>query len=101
MFPAKDLVWSASWAVKRRAFSPHRPPPPKMTTAGLRGYLDTQKSEFLREVRTPLRFFLQELKPLTRALVDPSAPRAEPPPLQIMGKEEAAFLGHPTKFAAE
>ena len=27
-----------------------------MTTAGLRGYLDTQKSEFLREVRTPLRF---------------------------------------------
>ena len=28
-----------------------------MTTAGLRGYLDTQKSEFLREVRTPLRFF--------------------------------------------
>ena len=41
-----------------------------MTTAGLRGYLDTQKSEFLREVRTPLRF--RELKPLSRALSDPS-----------------------------
>ena len=32
-------------------------PAPKMTTAGLRGYLDTQKSEFLREVRTPLGAF--------------------------------------------
>ena len=32
-------------------------PAAKMTTAGLRGYLDTQKSEFLREVRTPLGAF--------------------------------------------
>eukprot|EP01045_Picozoa_sp_COSAG04_P002310 COSAG04_NODE_83_length_27770_cov_5.100755_5_plen_79_part_00 len=53
--PAKSLV-SASWARNAERFPPSVPAP-KMTTAGLRGYLDTQKSEFLREVRTPLRFF--------------------------------------------
>ena len=56
---------------------PRASPAPKMTTAGLRGYLDTQKSEFLREVRTPLRFLRMKL--LTRALRTRRAPRAEPP----------------------